>query len=251
RLRSAYIRPNLYFGYGNLGLVPKACPVELTIGCWGWGAYLGEEAVINGVHVLLLPWKRIHRSQTDMAAKFGGLYVLSNKAGSYARELGFGEGIFLNLEGRVSEGPGENIVIVKNNIIKTNDESESILEGITRTTILQLAADMGYETEIGPMTLEELWNADEVFFTGTAAEGTPITRITDGRDTSLAKEDWPLHVIGNGMPGKITRELMKMYGEVVRGEHSQYDDWLTYVYPSAKEAEKALTEVETAQEGDF
>jgi branched-chain amino acid aminotransferase len=251
KLRSAYIRPNLYYGYGNLGLVPKACPVELTIGCWGWGAYLGEEGVAKGVHALLLPWKRIHWSQTNMEAKLGGLYVLSNMAGTYARKQGFDEGIFLNLEDRVAEGPGENIIVVKNGAIKTNDAKESILQGITRTTVLELAKDMGYKTEIGPITLEEFTGADEAFFTGTAAEVTPITKMTDGRDKSAKKDDWPVHVIGNGAPGEITLKLAARYAETVRGQHSEYDHWLTYVYDNSEEAKKVLEEIEEERHSGF
>jgi branched-chain amino acid aminotransferase len=160
KLKAAYIRPNLYFGYGNLGLVPKVCPVELSIGCWSWGAYLGDESLEKGVHALLMNRRRIHPSQMDMRAKIGGMYAQSNIAGSYARSQGYDEGIFLNMEGRIAEGPGENIIIVKNKKLTTNDESESILPGITRTTALKLAEDMGYEVEIGPITIEALFAAE-------------------------------------------------------------------------------------------
>lgn len=251
KLRSAYIRPNLYFGYGNLGLVPKNCPAELTIGCWGWGAYLGEEGVAKGVHALLLPWKRIHWSQTNMEAKLGGLYALSNMAGTYARKQGYDEGVFLNLEERIAEGPGENIIVVKNRIIKTNDAKESILQGITRTSILEIAKNQGFETIIEPITFEEFLDADEAFFTGTAAEVTPITKMTDGRDTSVSKGDWRVHVIGDGVPGEITLKLANLYAEIVRGEHAQYDDWLTHVYDSHEEAQRTLEEVEEERHSDF
>lgn len=251
KLRSAYIRPNLYFGYGNLGLVPKNCPAELTIGCWGWGAYLGEEGIAKGVHVLLLPWKRIHWSQTDMKAKLGGLYVLSNMAGTYARKHGYDEGVFLNLEGRIAEGPGENIIIVKDGVIKTNDSKESILQGITQTTILEIAKNLGYEIEIGPISLEDFINADEAFFTGTAAEVTPITRMTDGRDISLKKDDWPVHVIGNGIPGGVTLRLANFYDEIVSGKHSEYKHWLTYVYDNPEEAKKVLEEIDAERHSGF
>ncbi|MCK6620147.1 MAG: branched-chain amino acid transaminase [Calditrichaceae bacterium] len=240
RLRSAYVRPNLFFGYGNLGLTPKACPVELTIGCWEWGAYLGTEGLQRGVHVLLLPWKRIHPSQIDASVKLGGLYVQSNIFATCARKLGFDEAVFLNLEDRISEGPGENIVIVKNGVVTTNDKSESVLEGITRTTILKLAEDLGYRTDIAPITVEDFLHAEEAFFTGTAAEITPITRVTDSRDKSVPKEDWETYLISGGKPGRITLQLAQLYGEVVRGRHLEYDHWLTYVYDSVEEAEAAL-----------
>ncbi len=244
KLRAAYIRPNLFFSYGNLGLVPKASPVELTVGCWAWGAYLGEEGLEKGVHTLLLPVRRIHTSQMDMRAKIGGMYAQSNLGGSYARKLGYDEGIFLNLEERIAEGPGENLIIVKNNILKTNDMSESILEGITRTTILNLARDAGYDVEIGPMTVEELLTADEAFFTGTAAEVTPITRITDGREKDKPQTDWKLHVIGQGVPGPVTKLLAQKYADVVRGKIPEHENWLTYIYHSVEDAELSLAPAE-------
>jgi branched-chain amino acid aminotransferase len=236
KLRTAYIRPNLFYGYGNLGLVPKACPVELTVACWAWGAYLGEEALEKGVHTLLLPRRRVHVSQLDMRAKVGGIYAQSNIEGSFARTQGFDEGIFLNVEGRIAEGPGENILIVHNKKIKTNDESESILPGITRTTIMTLARDLGYQVEIGPITVGEFLNSDEVFFTGTAAEVTPICRVTDASDPKKPKKDWKEFKIGEGKPGATTRELAQKYAEVVRGKVSQYEEWLTYIYESNEEA---------------
>ena len=240
KLRAAYVRPNLFFGYGNLGLIPKVCPVELVVGCWSWGAYLGDESLETGVHALLLNRRRIHPSQMDMRAKIGGMYAQSNIAGSYARSLGFEEGIFLNLEGRIAEGPGENILVVKNNRIKTNDESESILPGLTRTTILELAKDLGYATEIGPITIQELLTADEAFFTGTAAEVTPICHVTDGSMKDQLTTDWKKHTIGSGKPGSITRQLSQKYAEVVRGKDPTYEKWLSYVYSSPEEAKEKL-----------
>lgn len=245
KVRAAYIRPNLFYSYGNLGLVPKVSPVELTVGCWGWGAYLGEEGLENGVHTLLLPYNRIHVSQMDMRAKVGGMYAQSNIGGSYARNLGFDEGIFLNMERRIAEGPGENILIVKNNTLKTNPNEESILEGITRSTILKLAEDLGYKVEIGPITVEEFLDTDEAFFSGTAAEVTPICRMTDGRDKNKPKSEWKEYVIGNRKPGPVTRELAQRYAAVVRGELPEYEPWLTYVYDSPEEAEATLKDVET------
>lgn len=240
RLRSAYIRPNLFYGYGNLGLTPRACPVELTIGCWEWGAYLGEAAIRDGVHILLLPRKRIHPTQMDASVKIGGLYVQSNIFATQARRMGYNEALFLNLENRISEGPGENIILVKDGLVKTNDKSESILEGITRNTIMELAADLGYKTEISPIEAEELFEADEVFFTGTAAEVTPITRITDSRDESKTQEDWPVHVIGNGKPGKTTLQLANLYADIVRGQVPEYHRWLSWAYETPKAAAMAL-----------
>ena len=249
-LNSAYIRPNLFFGYGNLGLTPKACPTELTVGCWEWGAYLGEKGIKEGVHVLLLPWKRVHPSQINPSVKLGGVYAQSNIVATHARKEGYDEGLFLNIEGRVAEGPGENIILVKNGVVKTNDKMESVLEGLTRTTVLELAADLGYSTRVEPITLNELYDADEVFFTGTAAEVTPITRITDGRYNSLPKEQWQTIVVGDGRPGPVTLQLAKLYGEVVRGQHDRYDRWLTYVYDSQSDSRPNLNGNSVATAGE-
>ncbi len=240
RLPSAYIRPNLFFGLGNLGLTPKFCPVELTVASWEWGAYLGDKSLQEGVRTLLLPQKRFHPTQINASVKIGGLYTQSNIFAAEARRRGFDEAIFLNLEERISEGPGENIVMVKGNTLRTNDKSESVLEGITRTSVLEIAANLGYRTEIAPITVEDLFHADEAFFTGTAAEVTPIVSVTDSRDRSRAQEDWETYRIGTGKPGPITLELAGWYGEIVRGRHEAYRHWLTFVYDSPEEAREML-----------
>ncbi len=240
RLASAYIRPNLYYGYGNLGLTPSKCPVETTIGCWEWGAYLGSKGISEGVHVLLLPWKRIHHSQMNASVKLGGLYVQSNIFATQTRELGYDEGVFLNLENRVAEGPGENIIIVKDGVVKTNDMYESVLEGITRTSVMEIAKDLGYQTEIAPITVEDFFEADEAFFTGTAAEVTPITRITDSRDRSIPQEQWKTYTLGNGKPGEASLKLAGQYMDIVHGRNKNYDGWLTYVYDSVADAKAVL-----------
>ncbi len=225
QLDSAYIRPLLFYSYGNLGLVPKFSPVELMVAAWEWGAYLGEEAQ-KGIHVYLLPWKRIHHCQFDMKAKLGGLYILSTIYGTLAREKGFDEAVFLNLEGNVAEGPGENILIVKDGVLKTNDVSESILEGITRTSILKIAGDMGIRTAIGPITKRDFFEADEIFFSGTAVEIAPITRVTDGSDPDVPEKE---RKIGSGKPGATTLKLKKAFEEIVSGKNKAYEHWLTQV----------------------
>ncbi len=224
-LDSAYIRPLLFYSYGNLGLVPKFCPVELLVGAWEWGAYLGEKAE-QGVDACIVPNRRIHISQLDLSAKLGGVYVQSTINGIEARERGYDEAIFLNLEGRIAEGPGENIFVIKDGVFHTNNRSESILEGITRTSLLEIAANLGYKTKVAPILKEELFKADEAFFCGTAAEITPIAKVADFSDNPI---DAPVYTIGDGRPGQITTRIASLFREVVRGQHPEYQKWLTYV----------------------
>jgi len=225
KLQSAYIRPLLFYSYGNLGLRPTHCPVELVIGTWEWGAYLGDKTE-KGVSVYILPWRRIHYSQMDLTAKLGGLYVQSTICALEARSLGFDEGVFLNVKGNIAEGSGENIFIVRGHLLKTNDKTESILEGITRTSVLEIAKDLGYETIIGPIAKEEFFKADEVFFTGTAAEIAPIIQVTDGSNSKGPKKEY---IIGSGQVGEMTLRLRTMFREIVTGKIKKYKKWLTYV----------------------
>ena len=225
QLDSAYIRPLLYYSYGNLGLVPKHSPVELMIAAWEWGAYLGAKAE-QGIHAYILPWRRIHHTQFDMKAKLGGLYILSTIYGVLAREKGYDEAIFLNLEGNVAEGPGENILIVKNGVLKTNDMNESVLEGLTRTSILKIAEDIGIPTSIGPITKQDFFTADEAFFSGTAVEIAPITRVMDDSEQDESPKEY---TIGSGTEGEITTKIIRVFKNIVAGENKNYKTWLTYV----------------------
>ena len=225
KLASAYIRPLLFYSYGNLGLRPKYCPVELILGAWEWEAYLGHKTEV-GTSVYILPWKRIHHSQMDMTAKLGGLYVQSTISAMEARSLGFDEAVFLNLEGNIAEGAGENIFVVHGNVLKTNDKTESILEGITRTSILEMAQDLGYRTVIGPITKTEFFKADESFFSGTAAEIAPIVKVTDGSNPKIPKKEY---TIGSGRGGETTLRLSRVFKEIVTGKIKKYRKWLTLV----------------------
>lgn len=224
-LDSAYIRPLLYYAYGNLGLLPKTSPVELAIAAWEWEVYLGEEAD-KGLSVYILQNRRIHNRQFDMKAKLGGVYVLSTLGGQQARSRGFDEAVYLNMEGNIAEGPGENIFIVKNGILKTNDVKESILEGITRTSILQFAQNLGIEAQVGPITKEEFFQADEAFFSGTAVEIAPIVKVTDGSNGKTSEKEY---TIGSGENGKITHKIQETFYRIVRGEIEEYRTWLTQV----------------------
>ncbi len=225
KLESCYIRPLLFFSYGNLGLVPKACPVELAISAWEWGAYLGEKAA-GGVNAYIVPWRRVHHTQFNMSAKLGGVYVQSTICGLEAREEGFDEAVFLNFEGRVAEGPGQNIYIVKDGTLVTNDRKESVLEGITRTSLLEIARDLGFKTAVGPITKEDLFGADEAFFSGTAVEVIPIISVTDGSDPAGPRKK---NTVGKGVPGPIALRMVGAYKEAVTGRSPRYEKWLTYV----------------------
>jgi branched-chain amino acid aminotransferase len=224
-LESCYIRPLLFYSYGNLGLVPKACPVELAISAWEWGAYLGEKAA-QGVHAFIVPWRRVHHTQFNMTAKLGGVYVQSTICGLEARDKGFDEAIFLNMEGRVAEGPGQNVFIVKGRALVTNGREESVLEGITRTSLLEIGAGLGFETRVAPITKADLFGADEAFYCGTAVEAIPIVAVTDGSDPAAPPVE---HVIGTGKPGPVVETLIKAFQDAVSGRSPRYEKWLTYV----------------------
>jgi branched-chain amino acid aminotransferase len=226
KLESAYIRPVLFYAYGNLGLVPKYSPAELAIGAWEWDAYLGDKTE-KGARVCIVPWRRIHRSQLEMTAKLGGVYVQSAICGMLARSQGFDEAVFLNLEGNVAEGPGENIFIIKESILITNNKTESVLEGITQSSLLGIAKNLGYRTKIGPITKDDFFKADEAFFSGTAVEIAPIVHVTD---CSAAKGEKKAYTIGSGKPGDITLRLAKAYMDIVAGKDKKYEKWLTHVY---------------------
>ncbi|MGZ5555327.1 MAG: aminotransferase class IV, partial [Candidatus Aminicenantales bacterium] len=170
--------------------------------------------------------RRVHHTQFNMSAKLGGVYVQSTIAGLEAREQGFDEAIFLNMEGRVAEGPGQNVFIVKDGTLVTNGRLESALEGITRTSILELVQDLGYKTVVGPITKQDLFGADEAFYCGTAVEVIPIVTVTDGSDPTMPKT---LHSIGSGKPGPIALRMIQAFGDAGSGRNPRYEKWLTYV----------------------
>ena len=223
-LKSAYIRPIFFYSYGNLGLCPTSCNVDFIVATWEWGTYLGEKALREGIRVLILPWRRIHHSQITTTAKISGIYVQSKIGSEYARHMGFNEGLFLNLEGEIAEGAGENIFIVKNRRLITNDWQASILEGITRGTVIQLAKDYGYSVEIRPILREDLFTADEAFFTGTAAEIVPIVAVAD---SSKGEKKLKEIRIGSGKPGEVTLHLAGLYRDVVMGKIERYRSWIS------------------------
>jgi len=212
-LEEAYIRPLVFIGEGVMGVHPQDNPIRVAIIAWKWGAYLGEEALKNGTRVKTSSYIRHHPNAMMTKAKICGNYVNSVLAKREVTRLGYDEAILLDPEGYVAEASGENIFIVKNGIIKTTPPT-TILPGITRDTIIRLAKDRGYTVIEEKFTRDELYIADEVFLTGTAAEVTPVREIDD-------------RPIGNGKPGKVTRELQELYFKTVRGELPAYLHWIT------------------------
>jgi branched-chain amino acid aminotransferase len=216
-LESCYIRPLVYYGYDSLGVSPEPCPTETIVACWPWGAYLGEEALEEGVDVMVSSWRKHHSSQIPTNVKATGPYVNSMLAGEEARANGYVEAIVLNKGGDVAEGPGENVFMVNDGEIYTPGLSESILNGITRETVITLAEDMGYTVhDEASIARGQLYTADELFFTGTAAEVTPI-RSVDDRD------------IGDGSRGPVTEAIQSRFFEVVERRTDEYDGWFRYV----------------------
>ncbi len=216
-LRSCYIRPIAFYGYGSLGVSPKENPVNVTIAAWPWGAYLGEEALQNGVEVMISSWRKHHSSQIPTNAKTTGLYVNSILAGEEARRNGYTEAIVLNKSGEVAEGPGENLFMIRDGEIYTPGLAESILDGITRSTVIELARERGYTVhERATISRGELNTADELFFSGTAAEVTPIRKVDNVE-------------IGSGSRGPITEELQQAFFDLVARRDESHEEWFRYI----------------------
>jgi branched-chain amino acid aminotransferase len=216
-LRSCYIRPVAFYGYGSLGVSPKENPVDTAIAAWPWGTYLGEEALERGVEVMISSWRKYASSQIPTNAKTTGLYVNSLLAGEEARRNGYTEAIVLNKEGQVAEGPGENLFLVRDGEIYTPGLSQSILDGVTRNTVIELARERGYTVyDQASISRGELNTADELFFTGTAAEVTPIRKVDNV-------------TIGDGSRGPVTEELQQAFFDLVERRTDAHEEWFTYV----------------------
>ena len=216
KLRSCYIRPLVFRGYDSLGVEPRQCPVEVAIATIEWGRYLGPEAIEQGVDVGVSSWRRMAPNTFPAAAKVGGHYTNSQLIRMEAAEHGYAEGIALDAYGYVSEGSGENIFVIEDGIIRTPPRSSSILNGITRACVMALAADLGYNVREEVITREGLYSADEIFFTGTAAEITPVRSVD--------------HVpVGNGRRGPITERLQSEFFGLVDGSLPDRHGWLTPV----------------------
>ncbi len=219
-LDECYLRPIAFYGYGELGVHAGANPVDVVIMSWPWGAYLGEEGQRNGIRVMISSWKRVGPNTIPHVAKATGVYLNSMLATHEARRGGYDEAILLTDDGYVADGPGENVFVVKGSVIATPPLSTSILPGVTRETVIQIARDLGYEVVEKSIIRPDLYLADEVFMTGTAAEVTPLRSVDDQE-------------IG---AGPITLELQQAYWDTVRGKSERYADWLDYAVPTRASA---------------
>jgi branched-chain amino acid aminotransferase len=212
-----YIRPICYYGSGRPGLVGHGCPVHVAILAWPWDAPFGGAGHNSGVRVTLSKWVRIHPRMLPTTAKASGNYLNSILAARDARQRGYDEALLLDAEGNLSEGPTENLFLVQGGCVVTNDEDSSILLGITRDSVLRIARDLGYPVRIRKFALSDLRCAEEAFFTGTAAEITPIREV-DGK------------LIGTGCRGPVTEIIQKTYCDATLGRAQAYLDWLHPVH---------------------
>jgi branched-chain amino acid aminotransferase len=213
-LDSCYIRPIAYLGYGEMGLNPLPCPVNVSIAVWPWGTYLGDEGLRRGVRTKISSWQRHDPNAVPVAAKGTGMYANSSMAKVEALKAGYEEAILLSPQGYVSECTGENLFVVKNGRILTPPVAAGALEGITQDSVATIARDLGYDIAESNLLRTDLYLADEAFLTGTAAEVVPI-RSVDDREI--------------GDPGPITRSIQETYFATVRGEVDRYKDWLEHV----------------------
>jgi branched-chain amino acid aminotransferase len=211
-----YLRPLVFVGDGAMGIYAPQNPVRTAVVAWKWGTYLGEDALKNGIRAKISSFARLHVNVSLAKAKISGQYTNSVIAKREAKFGGYDEAILLDANGYVSEGSGENIFVVRKGVIHTPDLSCSILEGITRDSVITLAREMGMPVVEDRLTRDQLWLADEVFFTGTAAEVTPVREI-DNR------------TVGEGTVGPMTKRIQARFFEVARGTDSSHPEWLTRV----------------------
>ncbi len=219
-LPECYLRPIAFYGYGELGVSAVGNPVDVVIMSWPWGAYLGEDGLTQGIRAKISSWQRIGPNVIPHAAKATGVYLNSMLAVMEANRAGYDEAILLTDEGFIADGSGENIFVVKDGAIFTPDLSASILPGITRDTIIQIASDLGHEVVQKNLIRSDLYLADEVFMSGTAAEVTPLRAVDD-------------HELG---VGPVTLEIQKAYLDTARGQSERWAHWLDYATPAPAEA---------------
>ena len=223
-LSECYIRPIVYRGYGQMGLYPLDAPVEVSIAVWPWGAYLGEQGKLHGVRAKIASWRRIPHDSLIPHAKASGQYLNSVLAKIESSKAGYEEAILLDAHGFVSEGSGENIFAVRDGKLLTPPQTAGILDGISHRSVIQIARDLGYEVIERDLARAELYLADEVFLTGTAAELVPVREIDD-------------HPIGAGEPGPVTREIQHAFDDALHGRAPRYAEWLDVIeVPSGQAA---------------
>lgn len=220
-LRSCYIRPLVFRGYGTMGLFPLDAPVDVTIAVWEWGSYLGDEGKRNGVRAKVSSWRRISPDSLIPHAKASGQYLNSVLAKIEVHKAGYEEAILLDDHGHVNEGSGENIFVVRDGVIHTPPQTASILDGINRKSAIQIARDLGFEVVERDIARAELYLADEVYVTGTAAELTPVREVDD-------------HPVGDGTPGEITRAVQAAFEDALHGRTERYREWLDPVEVPAR-----------------
>ena len=216
KMTSAYLRPLVYLGYGALGLGSLEPPVRAMVACYEWGAYLGDEGLRKGIRCMISGFSRANSNSIMNKGKICGHYVSSVLAKRMALKSGFDEALMLDPQGHVAEGTGENIFVVKKDVVRTPPTSSAILSGITRDTAIQLLREQGVEVREEPIARDELYIADEVFLTGTAAEITPVRDIDHRR-------------IGRGEAGPVTRRLQEAFFSIVKGSDAKHDHWLSVV----------------------
>ncbi len=215
QLKECYIRPLVYVAEGEMGLAATDNRVRMSVAAWPWGSYLGDDGLRNGIRVRTSSFQRFHVNTMLTKAKAVGHYVNSILASLEARSAGYDESLMLDVDGYAAEGCGENLFIVRDGRVKTPPIA-TVLEGITRRSVIELLAAAGVDVVEERFTRDEVYIADEAFFTGTAAEVTPIRSLDD-------------RTIGDGSPGPVTRRLQDDYFAVIKGERAEYDGWLTYL----------------------
>ncbi|HVM11157.1 MAG TPA: branched-chain amino acid transaminase [Actinomycetota bacterium] len=215
RLRACYVRPIVWRGYGEMGLNFLPASVNVAIAVWEWATYLGQDCLDNGARVMVSSWKKHDPNIIPPAAKATGQYINSGLAKMQAVKAGYDDAIMLSHDGYVADGTGENLFVVRGETLHTPPEGSGILLGITRDSVMRIARDLGYEVIERELVRSDLYTADEVFFTGTAAEVTPIREVDD-------------RTVGTGRPGPVTKRIQETYFRAVKGELPAYEDWCEY-----------------------
>jgi branched-chain amino acid aminotransferase len=213
-LRSCYIRPLAFRGYGEMGLYAQSAPIEVIVAVWPWGAYLGEDGKRHGIRTKVSSWRTISGDSLIPHAKASGQYLNSILAKTESANAGYDEAILLDQQGCVSEGSGENVFLVREGVLCTPPHTAAILDGITRNSVVQIAGDLGYKVEERDIARSELYLADEMFLTGTAAELVPVREVDD-------------HALGE--PGEITRVIQARFEDALHGRAEEYLEWLDLV----------------------